>query len=303
METIKGFITVATGDEKYYRMAHNLLLSYRYHAKTQTPFAILCDRQNEWTSGFDQVIVIDNPECAMFDKLRILDLSPFDETIFIDADSLAYRDLNRMWEYFSNGPDVCVLGAIYPVDDERGWWDFRDLGVLKSKVDYKMVCQGGVYYVRNNKLDLPTFMGTCHFIRQNYLEYKFSIGLSDETILCLASCVHHFRPIKDWVEVFAFFPEALFKAMDILTGALEYDWTKLPGHRYKDSLLIHFGTNSARRSWLYKREVFKLKRGPVRLSNCLGYYLLRANHMAKKIVVAFSRWLGKERTDVWDIYS
>ena len=298
---MKGFITVATGNERYYKMAHNLLLSYRYHARTETLFAILCDRENEWTADFDQVIIIDKPECAMFDKLRILDLSPFDETIFIDADSLAYRDLNRMWEYFSDGPDVCVLGAVYPVNDDRGWWDVRDLGELKNKVDYKMVCQGGAYYVRNRKLDLPAFLETCHFIRQHFLEYKFSIGLSDETILCLASCVHHFRPVKDWVEVFAFFPETKFCALDILTGALEYDWTKFPGPRYKDSLFVHFGTNNARRSWLYKREVFKLKRGPVGLTNCIGYCLLRANHTFKKALVLFARCLGKERTDVWDV--
>lgn len=39
-----GFLTIATGDEKYYKMAANLLQSYRYFSKPLFPFAILADR-------------------------------------------------------------------------------------------------------------------------------------------------------------------------------------------------------------------------------------------------------------------
>lgn len=136
-ETRRGFITVATGRELYFIMAHNLLLSYRYHAKTPVPFAILCDRQNEWTADFDQVVIIDRPANSYFDKMRILDLSPFDETIFIDADSLIYRDLTPLWDLFKDGPDVGVLGTVLPLDDGTGWWDIQNLGELGGRVDYK----------------------------------------------------------------------------------------------------------------------------------------------------------------------
>ena len=40
----KGFVTIATGNEEYYRLAHNLLLSYKYFTKNPLPFALLCDR-------------------------------------------------------------------------------------------------------------------------------------------------------------------------------------------------------------------------------------------------------------------
>lgn len=52
MDTAKGsrgFVTIATGKEEYYRLAHNLLLSYKYHTENPLPFALLCDRENEYT--------------------------------------------------------------------------------------------------------------------------------------------------------------------------------------------------------------------------------------------------------------
>ena len=52
----KGFVTIATGRDEYYRLAHNLLLSYKYFTKSPLPFALLCDRENEYTSDFDQIV-------------------------------------------------------------------------------------------------------------------------------------------------------------------------------------------------------------------------------------------------------
>lgn len=289
----KGFITVATGKDWYFEMAHNLLLSYRFHTRSRTPFAILCDRENEWTAGFDQAIIIDNPAHSYFDKMRVLDLSPFEETIFIDADSLIYRDLGTLWDLFKDGPDVGVLGVTYLLDSEAGWWDTENLGELKDKIDYKMTCQGGVYYIRNNGKDIPAFMETCRFIEQHYLEYhfrRFEDSYSDEMIICLASCVHHYKPVKDWVDVFAYYPVSKILERDILSGRAKYEVVFWPGWVHKDTLLIHFGTSNTKYKWLYRKEVFKLKRGRLRLSNigpyCLDYgkyCLLRINHAIGKV--------------------
>ena len=49
---MKGFVTIATGDSKYYQMAVNLLLSYRHFTKSPYPFAIISDRENEYTCLF-----------------------------------------------------------------------------------------------------------------------------------------------------------------------------------------------------------------------------------------------------------
>lgn len=306
MDNKKGFITIATGKDKYYILAHNLLRSYRYHSQSPTPFAILCDRENEWTAGFDQIVLIDNPACAIADKLRILDLSPYDETIFIDADSLVYKDLEPLWCLFKDGPDVSVLGHTYPPDDsEHGWWEANNLGELRNQVDYKMTCQGGVYYVRKNGKDYSAFLKTCQNIQAHYMDYRFRIfpdQLEDETIFCLASCVHHFRPVKDWVDIFAYYPEIRLLEQDILSASLSYEWCIFPGSVYRDSFLIHFSTSYAANRWEYKKEIFKLKNGPLRISNSLEYLRLRMAHFMKKSIKTFRRRLKIKPAYELDIY-
>lgn len=305
MAANKGFITVATGKDRYYIMAHNLLRSYRFHAKSPMPFAIICDRANEWTADFDSVVIVETPTRSYMDKMRILDLSPFDETLFVDADSLAFRDLNEMWSLFEDSPDVGVVGVTFPLDSKEGWWDVKNLGELQNKVDYKMICQGGVYYVRKCGKELPGFIDTCRFIEQHYSEYHFRVFgaiLADEPIMSLASCVHHYMPLKHWTEIFAYYPYTQNLSADIVSGHVAFNWTESPEHRFMNSFLIHFGTVYARHRWLYKREVFKLKRGPVGLSNLWDYLLLWSNHNWHKLAMTFFRIFKIKRKIIMEVY-
>ena len=82
----KGFVTMATGDERYYKMAVNLLNSYRYFTKKPYKFAIISDQKNEYTDQFDDVVIIENAQKNYMDKIRLLEICPYDENIFIDAD-------------------------------------------------------------------------------------------------------------------------------------------------------------------------------------------------------------------------
>lgn len=102
-EKTRGFITIATGEEKYYRFAVNLLMSYRLYCPNPMPFAIMCDQENTYTAEFDQAVLFRKSEHPYFDKFELLKLAPYDETIFIDADCLAYGDLNEFWAYFAGG--------------------------------------------------------------------------------------------------------------------------------------------------------------------------------------------------------
>lgn len=265
---MKGFLTLATGKDLYYILAHNLLLSYRLHSRTETPFAILCDRENEWTAAFDKVVIIDKPTNSFMDKMRMMDLSPFDETIFIEADSLFYRDPDGLWSLFKDGPDIGLLGRTYPNDSDKGWWDVANLGELKDKVPYKVICQGGLYYVRNNARDLPAFIETCKFIEDHYRSYHFAIFgdiLEDETILCLAAAVHHITPVCNWPEAFAYYPEAVFSRVDIRRGRLKFTLPDGPGTPITGAYFIHFVTRntlSPKGGGLYYREVSRLKDMP-----------------------------------------
>lgn len=119
----KGFVTIATGQERYYKLARNLLHSYRLFAKDPFPFAIISDRENEYTSEFDKVIVISDASNSYNDKLKLFRELPFEETIFIDADSLAYGDLNTWWDIFHDAGDFSLFGYAWrDLNCGRGWF-------------------------------------------------------------------------------------------------------------------------------------------------------------------------------------
>ena len=81
----RGFVTIATGDALYYQLAGNLLASYKLYTDSPYPFAILCDRKNEITEQFDDVVIFPDAKRNYFDKFELLIRAPYDETIFIDG--------------------------------------------------------------------------------------------------------------------------------------------------------------------------------------------------------------------------
>ena len=105
----RGFFTIATGNEKYYKFASNLLKSYRLH-NLKYPFAILCDRENEYTKDFDQVVLLDNVKNSYQDKFRMLIDSPYQEGIFIEPDCLVYRDISCFFDMLAKDSDLSSFG-------------------------------------------------------------------------------------------------------------------------------------------------------------------------------------------------
>lgn len=138
-----SFLTIAMGDEKYYKMATNLLQSYRYFSKSPLPFAILADRENEYTAKFDDVMLLENAHCNYLDKLSMLESLTYDVKIFIDADCIAYGDLNRLFDMFKDADDFSCFGRVLPLNDKTGWFEYENLGELKQKVSYVVGLHGG----------------------------------------------------------------------------------------------------------------------------------------------------------------
>ncbi len=105
----RGFVTLATGSDKYYEMAVNMLRSFRYH-NPGAKMAILCDKENEYTAEFDDAVVLDNVHGSYKDKFRLLVDSPYDENIFIEPDCFIYRNLDFFWDILSAESDYSSFG-------------------------------------------------------------------------------------------------------------------------------------------------------------------------------------------------
>ncbi|MBR7179884.1 MAG: hypothetical protein IKD27_10305 [Oscillospiraceae bacterium] len=274
MDKTIGFFTVATGDEHYYRLAQNLLRSYRYFSKQPLPFALLADRKNAYTQEFDDVIIMENTTNSYLDKLSLYDYLPYDISVFIDADCLAYGDLNEIPGLFEQADDFCCFGRVLPLDDKTGWFNYEDLGDLQSRVHYCVGLHGGIYYIRRTEKSAAVFE-TAKEIAKNYHRYNFKGKFStpgDEPIIALSMALNECRPIPhDTRSICCYWEHE--NRMD-LSMEKRKAWIRA---QQKETILVHWGTRFTRQL-LYKKQLAALE-------------LLRCKESAAKI------WLSNVNYD------
>lgn len=272
----KGFITIATGAEEYYILARNLLHSYRHFCGDRLPFAILCDRKNPYTAEFDNVILF--PEGASnsyLDKLRLVEFAPYDVTIFIDADCLAYGDLNILFDHFASADDFSCFGRVLPLDDKTGWFEYEYLGDLRSQVSYVVGLHGGIYYMRKGEKSRKLLEDARSFV-PDYPQFHFKGRFStpgDEPLVALAMAVNQCRPIPFIPEdICCYWEHEGEMSLNIAQGL-----AKCP--QQKDIIrLVHWGTRFTR-ELVYRKQAALLdiledggENREKRLAKCAALY-------------------------------
>ncbi len=241
---MKGFITIATGAERYFQLAVNLLNSYRYATKEPLPFAILTDKENEYTKLFDDVVILDEPTCSYLDKMTLLKYTPYDETIFIDADCLAYGDLNRYFDQFSVGAEVSCFGRALPMDSQEGWFKAENAGKYKDQIHFVTSLHGGVIYIRKNHTENETChraYDLCMDILKDYSDYDFFYFKkpADEPIYGLVLAILGCEPVPIKAHYVCFLPETQNFKSNIIKGKASY---RFMGDDVKgNGMLCHFG--------------------------------------------------------------
>lgn len=100
----QGYITLATGSRAYYDMAENLAASIRVMDPGR-PIALAHDHDAVISPAarrlFDYLIPLPNDPnyVTVTNKFKLFELSPFDQTMFVDADCLLVkRDIDRYWD-------------------------------------------------------------------------------------------------------------------------------------------------------------------------------------------------------------
>ena len=240
-EVNRGFITIATGSEHYYKLAANLLQSYRHFSPHPYPFAILAEEENQYTAQFDDVILIDDSTHSFMDKLLLLKYCPYDETIFVDADSLVYGDLNQYWDLFANATDFSAIGINVPRDQEEGvWYNIEDIGEYGKRISYKVRVHSGVCFIRQSE-KLSQLYDDCLDIIKHYDELNFHqwAACKDECTLGLAMPLNEMKAVKAGT-LLVTYPLATYLNADLLHGKLQYS-TEWQGYVEK-GLLLHWGT-------------------------------------------------------------
>jgi hypothetical protein len=252
----RGFITIATGKEKYFQLARNLLFSYRQFSKTPLPFAIITDRENEYTKEFDDVVIINDSTFSYMDKLKLYKYTPYDETIFIDADCLAYQDLNTYWEYFKDAGDFSCFGQVYDINSKNGWFINDGIGEYKDKVSFIPNFSGGIYFFRKTPCCTSVFEKAINFAEHhNHYKFKTYGELADEAVLALSMALHNCRPVDRFPQSTAIYPAIKTISADIFKQKVSYTTKSKP--KENSAILIHWGNFYTTKA-LYKFEVEKL---------------------------------------------
>lgn len=246
MEQTKGFITVATGKMEYYQLAENLLRSYHLFCKKPLPFAVLADQKNVHTDKFDNVILFpDGAANSYLDKLSLGEYLPYDVNLFIDADCLAYGDLNQLFDYFELADDFSCFGRVLPLDDKTGWFEYGNLGELQKKVSYVVGLHGGIYYMRKGETCRRIFKAAQAFV-PDYPKFKFKGKFNnpgDEPLLALSMAVNGCRPIPFEDEAICCYWEHLdHMKIDLSEGVAQVE-----SEQPYNALLVHWGTRYTRK--------------------------------------------------------
>ena len=243
----RGFITIATGDARYYQMALNLLHSYRLNGNADYPFAILCDRICPEAQEFDDIILMEDPTRSFLDKLALYRYAPYEETIFIDADCLVLQDVNVYWEELSTMDDFCCYGRKLPLESREGWFYYEGMGDLKPLIKQGISLQGGVYYLRKTDRCRAIFEKAIELTKV-YDRYSFCYFSqpADEPVLALSMVLMDCDPC----------PVAILDRIAVLPGNERRFRVSAKGALFLDkkpssASVLHFGNRNLDR-FLYR---------------------------------------------------
>ena len=223
------------------------------------PFAIITEEENEYTALFDDVIVVKDAKRSFMDKFQLFKVCPYDESIFLDADSLAYGDLNEWWKAFEGATDFSAVGGIMPLSDKgRGNYDVDGIWKYGNMIKHKVWMHAGVCFIREAPT-LDKLYDDCMDILDNYdkLQNLRYAGSYDEVALGIAMPMNGMDPISEPDNFLAFIPCATNVKADIVSGSLSF--TKNTGLTVNgNGIYLHF-TNRETLAPLYRYEVKRLR--------------------------------------------
>jgi hypothetical protein len=209
-----GILTIALGDRKYARQARWLARSIR-RTTQDIPLAVATDRSPEEFDGlFDLVVPWRlGRRLGAAAKLDLFDITPFDTTLFLDADCFCVRSPKRVIDYFA-GHDFGVYGS-NTADFHWG----EGTSVYRTIVDAESYpsFNGGLYYFRKSPLAREVFARAQHF-SANYhsLSLTKPRGMhNDELLVSLAMASLGIRAIDKADCVVMVAPEPPAFAIDI----------------------------------------------------------------------------------------
>ena len=198
-----GIVTIVEGDF-YARMAKALALSLNLHCP-EIPKAVICSKKyiDQLNSYYSLCIPIEKQRGTVsgFEQKLHLDFySPFDETLYLDCDSLAYKSLNFIPKLYSEQD----IGYVGKKTTNGIWYNVSIEDLCRSfNLKYLIQAQGGFLFFRKRELCQKFFS-----LARNYHQQSLTLGVpewswrgknifSDEIAIGLSLSECGIEPIED----------------------------------------------------------------------------------------------------------
>jgi hypothetical protein len=196
MET-RGLITIAIG-EKYVRQAKQLAYSATLRVP-QVLRAVVTDKPELLVNFYDMVIPY-NPEYGnpFASKMRLHLYTPFEETLYLDADSLVMHNFDSYWNFLKERSFV-YEGTLL----REGDWYF-DIEKIRWQLSLPWIPKfnSGMLLFRNNEAARVVFDTAFDYLtlqKEKDIGVDFFRGamLPDEPFLAIALAQHGIEPVED----------------------------------------------------------------------------------------------------------
>jgi hypothetical protein len=268
MDSRQGYLTVATRSEVFLDYAINLRLSCYFNDPLR-PFALVTDKhllrkldELGIVHYFNNIVIYDGRNVSWEIKLDLIDLSPFGQTVYIDADSLMIKNPDSAWHVLNDRR----FGVQGPEHYDGLWYGQSQTEIMaKMSISYLPKFNGGFLYFDKSDIARNVFETAQDLYQNNYdhLGFRLNHGLQvDEPIIGIAMALHGIKPLPDHTNImFTILGiEYWFGKMAKLTLSIPKRQVHFKKFGKPVSPIILHCCAGLRDSWRYRKAVRQLKK-------------------------------------------
>ena len=251
----RGILTIACGNKNYIGQAISLSQSIRLR-DPEMPLAIATDLPSDiLRHHFDFVIDANFSDWSGFmNKLDVYDISPFDETIYLDADCLAIKPMIQVFDCF-NGQQFGVFGRN---DIDEPWFKSPEKIRAEFPTSTFPIFNSGLIYFTKSVLSKDVFnMAKSLTSKYDLLEIRRTRngGMNDEPLISLAMVQLGLRATDNPILNLMQAPELPYFriSIDVIAGSCKF----MRRGKLVEPVLVHF-VGDRKNIYPYFRERRKL---------------------------------------------
>jgi len=191
-----GIITIAAGDKRYIEMAKMLALSL-IQTNPEIKRAVVSDAPEAEFKGLFDIYIPFNASFGegLYQKLHIDLYSPFEETLFIDADCLVFKSMEAMISLCRKQSFVVFGGQI-----NSGEW-YMDVAATCERFGLPSIplFNGGTYYFNNKELAAAVY-GNARRLMKEYKDIgfgEFRGSINEEPLIAVSMALNNVEAVDD----------------------------------------------------------------------------------------------------------